>query len=98
MFNKQKEADVRDLPPRAVEPEIVERTVYVEDRSPRFVLGLILGAVLLAGGVTLFANEEGSYQSAGVAADEAVMQAREQARSVSGGAEQASSTAYVQNP
>ncbi len=43
--------EVRDQPARSVEPEVVERIVFVRDRRPRFVLGLIVGAAMLAASV-----------------------------------------------
>jgi hypothetical protein len=79
---KRKEVVVRDQPALAVEPEVVERTVFVEDKRPRFLLGLVLGAVLLAGGVAVFANHEGSYQTAGANADQALAQAQQTTESV----------------
>lgn len=70
----------REQPFGAVEPETVERTIYVEDRRPRFVLGLIVGAVLLAGGVALLADEDGSYQTAGQTATEMAAPAQDAPR------------------
>ena len=71
MFTKRKEIEVRDQPPESVEPEVVERKVYVEEkRRPRFLLGLILGALLVAGGIAMFAHNEGSYQTAGASIDQ----------------------------
>ena len=71
MFSKRKEIEVRDQPPESVEPEVVERKVYVEEKHrPRFLLGLILGALLVAGGIAVFAHNEGSYQTAGASVDQ----------------------------
>ena len=76
MFTNRKEVVVRDQPDLAVEPQVTERTTYVEDRRPRFLLGLILGAGLLAGGVAAFAHQQGSYEIAGASLDRSLGQAR----------------------
>jgi hypothetical protein len=69
MFAKRKEVIVRDQPDLAVEPQVTERTTYVEDHRPRFLLGLILGVGLLAGGVATFAHQQGSYAIVGASLD-----------------------------
>jgi len=80
MFEKRKEVTVRDQPPEAVEPQVVEKTVYVEDRRPRFLLGLILGVLILASGVAFFANQKGSYRSAGASVDRSIANAEDKAQ------------------
>ena len=77
MFEKRKEVTVRDQPPEAVEPQVLEKTVYVEDKRPRFMLGLVLGVLLLAGGVALFANQAGSYRTAGAKVDHTIASAED---------------------
>jgi hypothetical protein len=82
MFTKRKEIEVRDQPPESVEPEVVERRVYVEEkRRPRFLLGLVLGALLVAGAIAMFAHNEGSYQTAGANVDQSLNVAAENAKS-----------------
>jgi hypothetical protein len=50
-MEERKIIEVRDQPARSVEPEVVERIVFVRDRRPRFVLGLVVGAAMLAASV-----------------------------------------------
>jgi hypothetical protein len=89
MFEKRKEVVVRDQPANAVEPQVVEKTVYVEDKRPRFMLGLVIGILLLAGGVALFAQHEGSYTSAGARVDHSLTSAQADARGATHDAAQA---------
>ena len=71
MLHPRTQIEIRDQPPESVEPEVVERRVYVEEkRRPRFLLGLIIGALLVAGGIALFAGNEGSYETAGARVDQ----------------------------
>ena len=77
MFQKRKEVPVTTQPAESVEPQVLEKTVYVEDKRPRFMLGLVLGILLLAGGVALFANQAGSYRSAGAKVDHSIASAED---------------------
>jgi hypothetical protein len=71
MAHLRKEIEVREQPPESVEPDVVERRIYIEERRrPRFLLGLITGALLVASGIALFAGAEGSYRSAGAKMDQ----------------------------
>lgn len=67
------------------DPETGRVTGYVERTEERpkksgggWIFGLLLGALLVAGGVAIYANNEGGFQQAGVEADRAVEQAQDQ--------------------
>lgn len=79
MAEIHREADiVRD-------PETGRVTGYVEhvEERPRrggggLIFGLLLGALLVAGGIAVYATNQGGYQRAGAEADSAVAEARAQ--------------------
>lgn len=68
------------------DPETGRVTSYVEhhvEERPKksgggWLLGLILGALLVVGGIAIYANNQGGFQQAGVEADRAVEQAQTQ--------------------
>ncbi len=73
---------------RRVEVETVRRDpatdlepVYVQKRGgSRFFLGLVLGAALMAGGAALYANEKGSFRTAGASVDRGLTEAEQKSR------------------
>lgn len=70
------------------DPETGRVTGYVEriEEKPRkkggggWLFGLLLGAVLVAGGIAIYANNQGSYQNAGAKVDSQLAQAEVQSR------------------
>ncbi|MET0183472.1 MAG: hypothetical protein ABW199_11350 [Caulobacterales bacterium] len=67
------------------DPETGRVTGYVEHVEERpkkksggggLILGLLLGALFVVGGVAIYANSQGGYQQAGIEADQAVEQAQ----------------------
>ena len=79
------------------DPETGRVTGYVEriEEKPRkkgggaMLFGLLLGALLVAGGVAIYANNQGSYQRAGATIDSQLAQTETQARKAVGDASQA---------
>jgi len=76
MFTKRSKIAVADQTDLSVEPQIAEKTVYIRDRQPRFIWGLLIGAALLAGGGVLLARQEGSFQTAGASLDRGLSHAQ----------------------
>lgn len=84
MTNEHREAEVvRD-------PETGRVTGYVEhvERPKRrggggLLIGLILGALLVAGGIAIYASNQGGFQQAGIEADQAASQAASEASQAS---------------
>ncbi len=74
---------------------IVERPTIIKKRAGigTWLGGLVVGILLTAGGLTLLANQQGSYQSAGAVVDEKVDSAERTARSTAEEAGDAAKTA-----
>lgn len=69
---------------RDADGHVVNTTEHIIERPKRhggagFLVGLLLGVVLIAGAIIGFANYEGSFQSAGRQADQAAAAAQQEA-------------------
>ena len=61
----------------------VERTETVHEKKKGgggWLFGLILGAILVAGGIAIYANNQGGYEQAGAQTDNALAQAEVETR------------------
>jgi hypothetical protein len=57
--------------------ETSERQTKPVRRGPGFVVGALVGVIILAGAIAIFANSQGSFTNAGADADRASAQAQE---------------------
>lgn len=64
---------------RDAEGRVVDKTVTIErTRNKGFGWGMLLGVLIIAAGIIGFAYSQGSFQQAGVQADQATAQIEEQ--------------------
>lgn len=72
----------RDAEGRVVETRVVER----KKGGGGFGFGMLLGVIIVAGAIVAFAYSQGSFQSAGVEADQATAQIQDQTQTVAANA------------
>jgi hypothetical protein len=82
MADHHRETDVVRDPETGRVKGYVERTETVREKRKGggWLFGLILGAILVAGGIAIYANNQGGYEQAGARTDSALAQAETETR------------------
>lgn len=96
-MSEHRETEIRrDADGRVISTHEYEREEPRRRRGVGVLWGLVLGAALLAGGVAIYANNQGGFEQAGAQADQGVERAAAESQDVAADVSAATSNAAEQ--